>query len=168
MISSNDNVQKWLKNQTLRWDLLCSSHQHAGPFPDYVERASLLLNAVAERWRRRSKCKSHRESTGHVSMLGLSGSLGISCTHWLRISHCRRKGRVSKGCDEGQWLRLPYLGWRKKQRHESPIKPVRKGQLLSRRLIWDWLIAKRKSDGGMQETVFLEEMFQSLRDERED
>ena len=28
---------------------------------------------------------------------------------------------------------------------------------LSRRLIWDWLISKRKSDEGMQEAVFLKE-----------
>lgn len=169
MSSSNDNVQKWSKNQTLRRDLLCSSHQHAGPFPDDVEIACLPLNAAAEQWRRRAKRKSHREPMGHVSALGLSGSSGISCTHRLRISHHGREGRVSEGCDEGQWLRLPYLGWRKKQRHESPIIPVRKGQLSIQKInlrLADCQEEIRWRDAGG--SVSRREMFQSLRDERED
>lgn len=38
-----------------------------------------------------------------------------------------------------------------------PSSQAGRASFLSRRLIWDWLISKRKSDGGMQEAVFLEE-----------
>lgn len=134
-----------------------------------MERDSLSLNVAAERWRQRVTCKCHREPAGHISELGLSSSSGISCPHRLRISHWGREGRVSEGCDEGQWLRLPYLGWRQKQRHESPVKPVRKGQLSIQKInlrLADFQEEIRQRDAGS--SVSRREVVQSMWDERED
>lgn len=158
--------------RTKLWDGTCSVsalYQHSSLFPEAVGRDRLSLNAAAERRRRRAKRKGCRHSVGHVSAPWLSSSSGIPCTHRLRISHRGREGRVSEGCDEGQWLRLPYLGWRQKQRHESPIKPAGKGQLSIQRInlkLADFQEEIRWRDAGG--TVSRREMFQSTRDERED
>lgn len=80
-----------------------------------MERELLSLSAEQERW---------RGAPGHISASGQSGSSCIPYTHRLRISSSLTKGRA-----KGWWLRLPCSVWRQKRRHDSPIKPVRKGQL---------------------------------------
>lgn len=42
-----------------------------------------------------------------------------------------------------------------------PSHQAGRASFLSTRLIWDWLVSKRKSDGEMQEAVFLQERYLS-------
>lgn len=167
MISSNDHIQKWSKNWALR--------QHSV--------TPISTPALSQKMRKETVCPwtqqqsdgdkgqhiGMTESAGHISALGLSSNSDISCTYRLRISHWGREGRVSEGCDEGQWLRLPYLGWWQKQRHESPVKPVRKGQFsiqkINSRLAGFQEEIRWRDAGG---SVSTREMFQSIWDERED
>lgn len=148
MISSNANVQKQSKNQTLRQDLLCNSHHHTSPFQEDVERELV------------PDCGGRVMEMEGNGVVGARGSRQrtwtareLRCTHQLRVSNS-----VSRGydrCDEGQWLRLPCLGWRQKQRHESPIKPGGKGQISIQKINLR-LTHFQKSDWGWQEIAFLE------------
>lgn len=128
-----------------------------------MERELLSLTAEQERW---------WGAPGHISAQGQSGSSCIPCTHRLRIS-----SSVNKRCAKGRWLRLPCSGRRQKRRHESPIKPVRKGQRsiqkinlsladlqqeitwrdagdnvsikgVSKHGRWEWILARKTYDSG--------------------
>lgn len=128
-----------------------------------MERELLSLTAEQERW---------WGAPGHISAQGQSGSSCIPCTHRLRIS-----SSVNKRCAKGRWLRLPCSGRRQRRRHESPIKPVRKGQRsiqkinlsladlqqeitwrdagdnvsikeVSKHGRWEWILARKTYDSG--------------------
>lgn len=105
----------------------------------------------------RAAPQGHRDSAGHSSAPGLSDSSGSSCTHRLGISEDERGLWWMEDSDSG----CHVWGAGRSTDMSHPSRQAGRAGFPATRLIWDWLISKRKSDGGMQEAVFLQERYLS-------
>lgn len=103
----------------------------------------------------------HREPAGHSSAPGLSDSSGSSCTHRLGISDQGREAGWGRDVVEDSDSGWHTWGAGSSTDMSHPSCQAGRASFPSRRLIWGWLISKRKSDGGMQEAVFLQERYLS-------
>lgn len=169
MIISSNNIQKCLKNLTLRWDLVFNFQQQAKPFPDDVEWGSAVPELTRGATEVTGSTRGSRGARGSRQRPGtvwqLRQLMHTSAGNFWPGQGSKRRG----GCDDGQWLRLPYLGGRQKHRHESPVKPGRKGQLSIQKInlgLADFQEEIRWRDAGG--SVSRREIIQHMWDERED
>lgn len=109
------------------------------------------------------------------------GNLWVTLAHWdclaAQASHAHIGWEFLTGGGKGECARdvmkdsdsgCRIWGGGRSKDMSHPSSQSGRASFLSRRLIWDRLISKRKSDGGMQEALFLGERCFSARETRGD
>lgn len=102
--------------------------------------------------------------------ISVTGSLRVTSASWdclaAQAFHAHIGWEFLTGGGKEEWARdamkdsdsgCHIWGGGRSKDMSHPSSQSGRASFLARRLIWDWLISKRKSDGGMQEAVFREE-----------